>query len=521
MESSRQPIAADVGSPVRAEDALLRLSGITKRFLSVTALAEVDFTLRRGEVHAVCGENGAGKSTLMKIISGQLQPDEGQIHFKGHATRFASTREAEAAGIAMIHQELNLVPQLSVAENIFLAREPRKGLFIDRARLRADAQRCLLRLGVEIDPGALVRSLSVAQRQMVEIAKALSIAADVLIMDEPTSSLTESETGQLFRVIHELKRSGVAIVYISHRLDEMAEIVDRVTVLRDGRHVCTDNFADTDVDTIVVRMVGRALDDKFPPRLSVPTDEVLMTVQGLTRRGVFRDVGFELRRGEILGFAGLMGAGRTEVARAIFGAELPDAGTVRLGDKLLHIRSPQDAIRHGVAYLSEDRKSDGLALGMSVAENVSLANMGAVSNRLGFIRFADEAAVARRYVDMLGIRTPSASTLVRLLSGGNQQKVVIAKWLFRDSRVLFFDEPTRGIDVGAKYAIYTLLDELACQGIGVVLISSELPEILGMTDRVAVFHAGRITAVLDTRRSSQEQILQHASGRVAPTALAS
>ncbi|MEP7298515.1 MAG: sugar ABC transporter ATP-binding protein, partial [Burkholderiales bacterium] len=335
------------------------------------------------------------------------------------------------------------------------------------------------------------------------------------------SSLTESETGQLFRVIHELKRSRVAIVYISHRLDEMAEIVDRVTVLRDGRHVCTDNFADTSVDTIVVRMVGRALDDKFPPRLSAPTDEVLMTVQGLSRRGVFRDVGFELRRGEILGFAGLMGAGRTEVARAIFGADMPDAGTVRLGDQLVRIRSPRDAIRHGVAYLSEDRKSHGLALGMSVAENVSLANMGALSNRLGFIRFADEAAVARRYVDVLGIRTPSARTLVRLLSGGNQQKVVIAKWLFRDSRVLFFDEPTRGIDVGAKYAIYTLLDELAGQGIGVVLISSELPEILGMTDRVAVFHAGRITAVLDTRRTSQEDILQHASGRVAPTALAS
>jgi len=513
LQPSLQPAADD--------PALLRLDGIAKRFLSVTALTDVSFELRGGEVHAVCGENGAGKSTLMKIISGQLEPDEGQIHFKGQPVRFASTRDAEAAGIAMIHQELNLVPHLSVAENIFLAREPRRGLFIDRAQLRANAQRCLSRLGVEIDPDTPVRTLSVAQCQMVEIAKALSIRAEALIMDEPTSSLTESETGQLFRVIQELKRSGVAIIYISHRLDEMVHIVDRVTVLRDGRHVCTNDFAATSVDEIVVRMVGRALDEKFPHRTSVPTTDVLMRVQGLTRRGVFHDVGFELRRGEILGFAGLMGAGRTEVARAVFGADLPDSGSIMLGDQTLRIRSPQDAIGHGVAYLSEDRKSHGLALGMSVAENVSLANMGALSSRLGFIRFAQENEVAQRYIDTLAIRTPSTHTLVRLLSGGNQQKVVIAKWLFRNSRVLFFDEPTRGIDVGAKFAIYTLLDELASQGIGVVLISSELPEILGMTDRVAVFHAGRITAVLETRSTSQEEIMHHASGRVAATALTS
>ena len=518
MRSSARPDPQLADHGASSTEPLLRLSGITKRFFGVTALADVTLELRRGEVHAVCGENGAGKSTLMKVMSGQLQAEDGQIHLKGIATRFASTRDAEAAGIAMIHQELNLVPQLSVAENIYLAREPRKGLFIDRVRLRADAQRCLSRLGVEIDPGALVHSLSVAQRQMVEIAKALSIEAEVLIMDEPTSSLTESETGQLFRVIHELKRAGVAIVYISHRLDEMANIVDRVTVLRDGRHVSTDDFAATSVDEIVVRMVGRSLDDKFPPRTSVPSADVLMRVEGLSRGSAFRDVGFELRRGEILGFAGLMGAGRTEVARAIFGADLPDAGRVTLGGEPLRIRSPQDAIRHGVAYLSEDRKSHGLALGMSVAENVSLANMRALSGRFGFIRFAQEGNVAQRYIDTLGIRTPSARTLVRLLSGGNQQKVVIAKWLFRDSRVLFFDEPTRGIDVGAKYAIYALLDDLAKQGIGVVLISSELPEILGMTDRVAVFHAGRIAAVLETRRTTQEEIMHHASGRVAAPA---
>jgi ribose transport system ATP-binding protein len=499
------------------DEPLLRLDGICKRFFTVTALANVGLELRRGEVHAVCGENGAGKSTLMRVMSGQMQPDEGRIFFKGEATRFSSSRGAEAAGIAMIHQELNLVPHLSVAENIYLAREPRRGPFIDRARLHADARKCLARLGIAIEPAVIVRTLSVAQRQMVEIAKALSIDAEVLIMDEPTSSLTESETGQLFTVIAELKRAGVAIVYITHRLDEMARIVDRVTVLRDGRHVSTDDFAATTIDEIVERMVGRSLDEKFPPRKSTPTTEVLLSVSGLSRRGAFSDVSFELRRGEILGFSGLMGAGRTEVARAIFGADLPDAGTVRLGDQPLHVRSPRDAVRSGIAYLSEDRKGQGLAVDMTVAQNVSLANSAAVASSLGFIRFRQEDAVAQRYIDSLGIRTPSTRQIVRLLSGGNQQKIVIAKWLFRDSRVLFFDEPTRGIDVGAKYAIYGLLDELASQGVGVVLISSELPEILGMTDRVAVFHAGRISALLDTRKTSQEEIMHHASGRGAVT----
>jgi len=496
-----------------AAETLLRLDGITKRFFNVVALEGVCLDLRRGEVHAVCGENGAGKSTLMKVISGQFPPDEGTLTYKGEVRHFASSHEAEAAGIAIIHQELNLVPHLSVAENIFLAREPQKGWFVDRARLHADASACLQRLGVDIAPQAIVRTLSVAQRQMVEIAKALSLNAELLIMDEPTSSLTESETGQLFKVIHELRRSGVGILYISHRLDEMAGIVDRVTVLRDGRYIATHDFADTTVDQIVERMVGRSLEDKFPPATRVPCDEVLLSVKGLARRAVFGDVGFELRRGEILGFAGLMGAGRTEVARAIFGADVLDAGTVCLGGRELSIKSPRDAIRHGIAYLSEDRKAHGLALNMTVAHNVTLARMAAVASRFGFIRFADEAAVAQRYVDTLSIRTPTVHQVVRNLSGGNQQKVVIGKWLFRDSRVLFFDEPTRGIDVGAKFAIYQLLDRLAAQGIGVVLISSELPEIMGMTDRVAVFHEGQLTAIVNTRDTSQEELMHHASGR--------
>jgi ribose transport system ATP-binding protein len=408
-----------------------------------------------------------------------------------------------------------------VAENIYLAREPRRGLFVDRAALHAGARAVLDRLGLSIDTRTLVRTLPVAQRQMVEIAKALSIRAEVLIMDEPTSSLTEAETGHLFRVIDELRRAGVAIVYISHRLDEMARIVDRVTVLRDGRHVSTDAYAATSVDRIVERMVGRALDQKFPPRTSRPTHEVILSAQGLTRRGAFEDVSFELRRGEILGFAGLMGAGRTEVARALFGADPLDAGTLQLDGRTLRIRDPRDAIRNGIAYLSEDRKAHGLAVEMTVAQNISLAHSAGVAGRFGFIRFAEEERVAQRYIESLAIRTPSARQIVRLLSGGNQQKVVIAKWLFRRSRVLFFDEPTRGIDVGAKYAIYQLLDELAAQGIGVVLISSELPEILGMTDRVAVFHAGRIAAVLDTRATDQAEVMHHASGRGAARRLAS
>lgn len=501
-----------LSSPPALGREILRLEKVTKRFPGVLALDEVQFDLRRGEVHAVCGENGAGKSTLMKIISGQYQPDGGTMAYKGAQRRFASVLEAEKAGIAIIHQELNLIPHLSVAENIFLAREPKRGWFIDRAALKRQSQACLDRLGVDIAPDALVKSLSVAQCQMVEIAKALSLNAEVLIMDEPTSSLTESETALLFQVIHDLKRQGVGIVYISHRLDEMAAIVDRVTVLRDGRYVSTQDFAATTVDEIVSRMVGRSLDEKFPERTSTPTNEILFSVSGLRRAGVFHDVGFELRRGEILGFAGLMGAGRTEVARAIFGADPLDAGSIHLGGQELTITSPRDAIGHGIAYLSEDRKSHGLAVKMSVVQNLTLATMDAVSNRFGFIDFKAEAEAAKTYIDMLSIRTPSEHQIAKLLSGGNQQKIVIGKWLFRQSRILFFDEPTRGIDVGAKFAIYQLLDRLAAQGIGVVLISSELPEILGLTDRVAVFHEGRITAVLTTRDTNQEEIMHYASG---------
>jgi ribose transport system ATP-binding protein len=492
---------------------ILALNKVSKRFPGVLALDNVSFSLRKGEAHALCGENGAGKSTLMKVMSGVYQADEGELVYKGKVCSFASSVDAEAAGIAIIHQELNLIPHLSVAENIFLAREPVRGIFIDRKKMRFDAQALLDRLKLRIDPRQLVKNLSCAQQQMVEIAKALSLNTEVLIMDEPTSSLTESETGQLFDIINELKRNGVSVVYISHRLEEMQHIIDRVTVLRDGKFVCTDDFAATTLDAIVAKMVGRTLDEKFPERVSTPTAEVLLRVSDLHRKDVFGPLSFDLRRGEILGFSGLMGAGRTEVARAIFGADPLTGGAIHLGDVAVTIASPIDAIGHGIAYLSEDRKSHGLAVRMSVAANLTLTNVSALANRFGFIDFAREEAVAQQYIAALGIKTPTSKQIARNLSGGNQQKIVISKWLYRESKIIFFDEPTRGIDVGAKFAIYQLLDKLASEGIGVVLITSELPEIMGMTDRVAVFHEGRISGIVNTRESSQEEIMQLASGR--------
>ncbi len=499
--------------PAPAGPELLSVRGIVKRFPGVLALGGVDFDLRRGEIHALVGENGAGKSTLMKIIAGMIPPDEGTIHLDGQERRFEHVLDAQDAGIAFIHQELCLTPHLSVAENIFLAREPMRGPFVDRARLRANTQALLDGLRVNIDPGAIVKNLSVAQQQMVEIAKALSLNARVLIMDEPTSSLTENEIDQLFVIIRSLRTQGVGIIYISHRLGELQHVVDRVTIFRDGKHVRTADFGAITLDEIIAAMVGRTLDQKFPSRTSHPTAEKILEVCNLSREGVFQDVSFDLRRGEILGFAGLMGAGRTEVARAIFGADQKSSGTVRLFGHEVTIHSPRDAIRHGIAYLSEDRKGHGLALEMQLAANVTMANVDAVADRLGFLRFGDEAAAAEKYVKALDIKTPSIRQIVKNLSGGNQQKVVIAKWLFRESQLLFFDEPTRGIDVGAKYGIYQMLDRFAAQGIGVVLITSELPEVLGMTDRVVVFHEGRVAGVLETGRSNQEEIIQYASGQ--------
>ena len=514
-------VAAEQGAPHSAphaarhampDEPLLRLNSVGKRFPGVIALQNVSFDVRAGEVHAICGENGAGKSTLMKIVSGQYRPDEGEIYIDGREHHFASTLEAQAAGIAIIHQELNLIPHLSIAENIFLAREPKRGIFIDRARLAADSQAALDRIGLQLLPRTLVGSLSVAQQQMIEIAKALSLNARLLIMDEPTSSLTESETVHLFRIIKELRQAGVGIVYISHRLDELAEIADRVTVLRDGRTISTDDFAATTIEQVVSHMVGRDLDDVFPERKSQPTDEVLLSVSGLSRRDVFGPVSFELRRGEILGFAGLMGSGRTEVARAVFGADPVEAGEVQLQGKRLSIHSPIDAIRNGIAYLSEDRKGNGLALQMTVAKNITLANVDAVSGAGGFIRFEEEAKVARKYVDALGIRTPSVNQITRNLSGGNQQKVVISKWLFRESKILFFDEPTRGIDVAAKFEIMDRMLALCAKGLGILFISSEVSEVVRVSHRIAVLRDRYKVAEVAGNATSEDQVYRLIAG---------
>ena len=497
----------------RMQEIILDVENVSKSFPGVKALDHVSFDLRKGEVHALVGENGAGKSTLMKILSGVHQPDEGVIRFKGREVHFHDSTQARDAGIGIIYQELNLIPHLSVAANIFIGREPLTRLFtLNEKKMNEDAVAILGRLNIRIDPTITLNRLPISKQQMVEIAKSLSFDSEVLIMDEPTSALTESEIDELFTVIHTLRDRGVGIIYISHRLEELKHIVDRISIFRDGRSVSTDVYSAITMDTIVNRMVGRTLEQKFPARHNVPTEEKILEVRGITRKGVLHDISFDLYRGEILGFAGLMGAGRSELARAIFGADPIDAGTVAMNGKNLTSLSPSESIRAGIAYLSENRKQEGLAVRMKVAENVSMANVAGVSSRMGVISRRRELQACQRYVDELAIRTPSLTQVVNNLSGGNQQKVVVAKWLFCNSKILIFDEPTRGIDVGTKFAIYELIERLAREGVGVIMISSELPEILGMTDRVLVLHEGSLEATLVTKNTTQEEILNFAAG---------
>ncbi|MGA2763195.1 MAG: sugar ABC transporter ATP-binding protein [Spirochaetia bacterium] len=496
-----------------ASELILEVQGVSKSFPGVKALDQVSFDLRKGEVHALVGENGAGKSTLMKILSGVHQPDAGTIRYKGSEVLFHDSTQARDAGIGIIYQELNLIPHLSVAANIFIGREPltRFGT-LDERKMNRDAVAILERLNLRIDPTITLNRLPISKQQMVEIAKSLSFDSEVLIMDEPTSALTESEIDELFSVIHTLRDRGVAIIYISHRLEELKHIVDRISIFRDGRSVSTDEYAAITMDEIVSRMVGRKLENIFPSRHNVPTTEKILEVRGIRRAGVLHDISFDLYRGEILGFAGLMGAGRSELARAIFGADPVDAGEVVMNGKKLSLRSPSESIRAGIAYLSENRKQEGLAVKMQLAENVTMANVNAVSRRLGVISRSKEMKACQHYVDELTIRTPSLTQVVNNLSGGNQQKVVLAKWLFCHSKILIFDEPTRGIDVGTKYSIYELIERMAREGVGVIMISSELTEIMGMTDRVLVLHEGRLQATLVTKETTQEEILNYAAG---------
>jgi ABC-type sugar transport system ATPase subunit len=494
---------------VASQAPLLSVRGVTKEFPGVQALLNVDLDIRAGEVQAVVGENGAGKSTLMKILAGVYQPDAGTILLDGHEVHIGTPRQSMALGIGMIHQELNLAPNLSVAENIFLGRPPTRAGLVDWRGLDRHTHDLLERLGIELDPRSTVEDLSVARQQMVEIAKALSLEARIFIMDEPTSALTDRETATLFDIIARLKAQGVAVVYISHRLEEIFRIADVVTVLRDGHLVGSSSITDTSPTRLIGMMVGRELTAFFPKTEAAIGDPVLQ-VRGLSRAGTLHDIHFEVRRGEILGIAGLVGAGRTELARALFGIDRMDAGEVVLNGRRVRISSPRQAIDLGLGFVTEDRKLHGLVLGMTVRENASLASLPKLS-RVGFLSFSRERQVAQDYVRQLDIRTPGIEQEVVNLSGGNQQKIVLAKWLATRPRVLILDEPTRGIDVGAKAEVHALMSRLAASGVAIIMISSELPEILGMSDRILVVRQGRVSAEYTRDEATQERILASAA----------
>ncbi len=501
-----------MATSVAAPPLALEMRHISKTYPGVRALDDVSLEVRQGEIHAVVGENGAGKSTLMKILAGAQPKDSGEILIDGKPVHIETPQQAMDLGVSIIYQEFNLVPYLNAAENIFLGREPRAALpgFVDFKTMYREAQQIIDRLGVPINVRTPVNRLSVAQQQMVEIAKATSRKSKIIVMDEPSATLTEHELQSLFNLMRQLKAEGIAIVYISHRLEEIFEICDRVTVLRDGHWIATHDVKDVTREEIIRLMVGRELKHMIPKE-QAEIGEPALRVRNLSRKGVLHDINITVHKGEVLGIAGLVGAGRTELARCIFGADPFESGTVELFGKPVRIKSPQDAIRMGIGLVTEDRKAQGLILGMVVRENITLANLPAVS-AFNFILAAREREVARKYVDDLQIKTPSIEQIVQNLSGGNQQKVVLAKWLFTNSKVLIFDEPTRGIDVGAKTEIYQLMNELARKGVAIIMISSELPEILGMSDRIVVMHEGRVTGELTREEATQEKIMNLATG---------
>lgn len=490
---------------------LLDVRGITKRFPGVLALDHVDLELERGEVHAVVGENGAGKSTLIKIIGGVVRSDEGTIEFEGKAISHLDPHGAQKLGISIIHQESELATTLSVAENLFLGRQPRQlKCFVDRHRLHREARSWLDQVGARFSTRTLVRNLALSERRLLELARAISMHAKLVIMDEPTTVFAGKEVQHLFRLVRDLRSRGVTTLYISHRLEEIFSIADRVTVLRDGQHIVTCLIDQASEGQLVRWMVGRQLERVFPRR-STPPGEEAFSVSGLTRRGVIEDVSFSVKKGEILGLAGLVGAGRTEVADAIFGASKLDRGEIHLEGKPIQIDAPGDAIRHGIGYITADRKLDGLLLSKSIKENISLASLSRLS-RLAFIKWRTERAEAHRYTELLQIKTPGIQQLAMNLSGGNQQKVVFARWLLVHAKVLILDEPTVGIDVGAKQEIYRLINNIAEDGRCVIMISSELPELLGMCDRILVMHRGRVTRELSRDEATQEEILYYSAG---------
>jgi ribose transport system ATP-binding protein len=495
-----------------SETPLLEIRGASKSFPGVLALDDVSLELRRGEVLALVGENGAGKSTLMKLLSGIYQPDAGEFLVDGEVVVPTSPKHAQELGIAIIHQEFNLMPDLTIAQNIFIGREQRRaGVFLSDRELNRRTSELFERLGLALHPTEKVGGLTVARQQMVEIAKALSYNARVLIMDEPTAALNDAEVETLFGLIRRFTKPDTGVIYISHRMHELAQISDRITVLRDGRYVDTVETASTDPTKVIALMVGRRIAGEERPESTAVKNVPVLEVEGLSTKGLLRDVSFEVRAGEILGFAGLMGAGRTEVARAIVGADRRESGTIKVHGVSVSISNPAEAARHGIGYLSEDRKQYGVLLERNVRENIVLSSIKDYVGALGFVRDRKIEQTGREYVNKLRIKTPSTAQLVRNLSGGNQQKVVVAKWLARDCDVLIFDEPTRGIDVGAKEEIYGILTELAAQGKAIIMISSELPEVLRMSHRIAVMAEGRLTAVLDNADATQENIMEFAT----------
>lgn len=493
--------------------ALLEMNDVSKRFLGVHALKGVHFDLRYGEVHALVGENGAGKSTLMKVLTGIHQPDSGEIFFEGKPYAVKNIGEAQNLGISMIHQELNMMNDLTVAQNVFIGRELKKGPWLDDTGMVRETQKIFDRIGIKIDPKTKLGRLTVGKQQMVEIAKAVSRDCKLLILDEPTAALTQTEIEDLFRIMGDLKAKGIGMVYISHRMDEISRISDRITVMRDGEYVGTVDTASVTKDDIINMMIGRVVYEDPKTHSEVPEDaETVLEVRNLSSGNLFKDVSFKLRKGEILGFSGLMGAGRTEVARAIFGADPRDGGEIFVNGKRVNIKTPEDAVKLGIGYLSEDRKRYGLLLDKSVAENTALASIDKYTKG-GIINDRQIKAEAREENAKLRTKTPSMEQLLKNLSGGNQQKVIIARWLIKNSDILIFDEPTRGIDVGAKSEIYTLMNQLAKQGKSIIMISSELVEILRMSDRILVMCEGRKTGELDISEANQENIMQLATLR--------
>lgn len=493
-------------------ETLLEMRDITKEFPGVKALKGVQLEVKAGEVHALMGENGAGKSTLMKCIIGIHPQTSGQIIFDGKDVgKIRSTKGALAMGISMVHQELSPVEHRNVMENLWLGREPKNALgLIDHKKMYKMSKELLAQVGLtDLDPRTLMRELTVAKMQMIEIAKAVSHNCKLLILDEPTSALTNREVDELFEIVKKMKESGIGIVYITHKMDELYRIADRITVYRDGQYIGTENVANITMDKVISMMVGRDIKDMYP-KVPCEIGEVKLEVKGLTHPGLFENVSFTARKGEILGMAGLVGAGRTEVAETIFGMHSYTAGKILIDGKEVHIKSPKQAIKSGISLLTEDRRGNGILSVQSVKDNIAVANLEAFKTKSGLLSMRNLDNVAQSYVDTLEIKTPSLTQKIENLSGGNQQKVLIARWLFTNPDILFVDEPTRGIDVGAKAEIYKLLTKLAGEGKTIIMISSELPEILGMSDRVVVMHEGRVTGILDNDGLTQEEVMKYA-----------